>query len=158
MQEAILWYSGAAFGPRPPPFFGCQTRNLSATSQQPSLWLYTKHLMHMFSYFWIRGSSTFGKYSIFHSRQGFLLITLLLDMLYCLLFKASQVIDSLTCVPNFLISDFYLNLLFNFKFGLSLDLSCLMSSIFIIILIIRVIKTTCSNNTILMVELEGKLP
>ena len=66
--------------------------------------------------------------------------------------------DSLTRVPNFLFSDVYLNLLFNFKVGPSLDLSCLMSSVFIITLIIRIIKTTCFNNTILMGKVEGKLP
>ena len=32
-QVAILWYSGAAFGPRIPPFFGCQTRKISVTNQ-----------------------------------------------------------------------------------------------------------------------------
>ena len=46
----------------------------------------------------------------------------------------------------------------NFKIEPSLDLSCLMSSMFIIILIFRTIKTTCFDNTILMAELEGKLP
>ena len=59
----------------------------------------------------------------------------------------------MTCVPNFLFSDVYLNLLFNFKVGPTSDLSCLMSSMFIITLIIRIIITTCSNNA----ELEGKL-
>ena len=68
---AILWHSGDAFGPRTPPFFGCQTRKLSATNKQWSPWLYTKHLMDMFPRFWIRWSSTFGKYSIFHPWQGF---------------------------------------------------------------------------------------
>ena len=61
-------------------------------------------------------------------------------------------------MPNFLFGDVYLNLLFDVKLGPSLDLSCLMSSMFIIILIIRIIKTTCFNDTILMAELEGKLP
>ena len=56
-------------------------------------------------------------------------------------------------MPNFLFSDDYLNLLFNFKVGPTSDLSCLMSSMFIITLIIRIIKTTCFNNA----ELEGKL-
>ena len=54
----------------------------------------------------------------------------------------------MTCVPNFLFSDFYLILLFNFKIGRSLGLSCLRSSMFIIKLIIRIIKTTCFYNTI----------
>ena len=66
--------------------------------------------------------------------------------------------SSLTCVPNFLFSNVYLNLLFNFKVGPSLERSCLMSSMFIIILIIRIIKTTCFNNTILMAKFDGKLP
>ena len=132
MQVAILWYPGASFGSRTPPIFGCQTRKLSATNQQWNLWLYTKHLMDMFPRFWIRWSSTFGKYSIFHSWQGFLLITLLLGMLYCLFFQDLITIDSLTCGANFLFSDIYLNLLFNFIVGPSLDLSCLMSSMFII--------------------------
>ena len=61
---------------------------------------------------------------------------------------AYKAIDSLTRVPNFLFIDVYLNLLFNFKFGPSSDLSCLVSSMFIITLIIRIIKTTCFNNTI----------
>ena len=64
----------------------------------------------------------------------------------------------MTCVSNFLINDVYLNLLFNFKVVPLLDLSCLMSSMFIIILIIRIIKTTCFNNTILMTKLEEKFP
>ena len=79
-------------------------------------------------------------------------------MLYCLFFKTWKVIDSLTRVPNFLLSDVYLNLLLNFKVGPSLDLSCLMSSMFIILLIIRIIKTMRFNNTTLMAELEGKRP
>ena len=67
-------------------------------------------------------------------------------------------IDFLTCVLSFLFIDVYSNFLCKFKFGPLLDLSCLMSSMFIIILIIRIIKTTCFNNTILMAKLEGKLP
>ena len=58
-------------------------------------------------------------------------------------------------MPNFLFSEVYLNLLFNFKVFPSLDLSCLMASVFIIILIIRITKTTCFNNTILMAEIDG---
>ena len=88
--------------------------------------------------------------------RGFPPITLLLGMLYCLFFKAWKAIDSLMCVPNFLFSDVYLKLWFNFKDGPSLDLSCRMSSVFIIILIIHIIKTASFNKTILMVELEGK--
>ena len=45
-----------------------------------------------------------------------------------------------------------------FKIEPSLSFSFLMSSMFIIIVIIRIIKTTCLDNTILMVELEEKLP
>ena len=152
MQVAILWYSGATFGPRNPPVFGCQTRKLSTTNQQWSLRRYTKHLMNIFPRFWIRWSSTFRKYSISHpwqrlfannftSRNAILFIS-------CKDWKA---IDSLTFVPNFLFSNVYLNLLFNFKVGLSFDLSYLMSS-----MSIRIIKTTCFNNTTLMAELEGK--
>ena len=62
------------------------------------------------------------------------------------------------CVSNFLLSDVYLNFLFNFKVVLSLDLSCLMSSMFIIIFVIHIIETTCFNDTISMAELEGELP
>ena len=62
------------------------------------------------------------------------------------------------CLPYFSFSDVYLNVLFNFKVGPSLDLFCLMLSIFIIILIFRIIKTTGFNKTILMAELERKLP
>ena len=61
------------------------------------------------------------------------------------------------CVPNFLFNDVYLSLLFNFKIGPTLGLSCLMSSMFIIMFIIGIIKTTYFDNTILMPELEGKL-
>ena len=88
--------------------------------------------------------------------RGFPPIPLLLGMLYCLFFKAWKAIDSLTCVPNFLFSRVYLKLWFNFEDGPSLDLSCRMSSVFIIILIIHIIKTASFNKTILMVELEGK--
>ena len=79
-------------------------------------------------------------------------------MLYCLFFQDLKAIESLTFLPSFLFSDVYLNLLLNFKVGPSLDLSCLMPSMFIIILIIRLIKATCCNNIVLMAELEGKLP
>ena len=79
-------------------------------------------------------------------------------MLYCLFFEGLKSDRLLDMVPNFLFSDVYLNLLFTFKVGPVLDLSCLMSSIFIIILIICIIKTTGFNNTILLAELKGKLP
>ena len=116
MQVAILWYAGTAFGSRTLPFFGCQTRNLSATNQQWSLWLYTKHLMDMFPRFWIWWSSTLWKYSIFHPWQRFSANNFTprnaILFNFC---KAWKAIDSLTCVQNFLFSDSYLNLLFNFK-------------------------------------------
>ena len=115
MQVAILWYAGTTFGLRTPLFFGHQTRNLSANNQQWSLWVYTKHLMDMFPRFWIRWSSIFAKCSIFHPWQSFLLITLLLWMPYCLLFQGLKGHRFLKCVPNFLFTDVYLNLLFNFK-------------------------------------------
>ena len=126
MQEAILWYSGAAFGPRTPPFFGCQTRNLSATNQQRSLWLYTKQWI-CFHLFELGDHQLLKSTQFFTPDRGSLLITLLLGMLYCLpwcytiilcyamLTKAWKAIDSLTCVPNFLFSDVYLNLLLSFK-------------------------------------------
>ena len=61
-------------------------------------------------------------------------------------------------MPNFLFSEVYLSLPFNFKIGPSLGLSCLISSMFIIILIICIIKITCFDNTLLIAELEEKLP
>ena len=60
-------------------------------------------------------------------------------------------------MPNFMFSDFYLSLSFNFKIGLSLGLSYLMSFMFVIILIICIIKKTFFNNTILMAELKIKV-
>ena len=64
----------------------------------------------------------------------------------------------ITLLPNVLFKDVYWIFLFNFKIGLSLGLSSLMPSMFIIMLIIRIIKTTYFDNTILMAELEGKVP
>ena len=140
-----MCYSGAAFRPRTPPFFRSQTRKLSATNQQRSSWLYIKHLMDMFPSFWIRKPITFGKYPIFHHTQGF---------------SANMLFQDLHACAKFLVSWIYLSLfLFKFKIGPSLNLFCLMSSMFIIMqIIIRVIKTTCFENTILMAEHEGKLP
>ena len=67
--------------------------------------------------------------------------------------------DSFTFVPKSLFSNFYLSLVFTFKIGPSLGLSCLILSVFIIIiLIIRIIKTRCFDNAILTAELEGKVP
>ena len=60
-------------------------------------------------------------------------------MLYCLFSQSLKGHRFIDCVPNFY-NDVYLSLLFNFKVGPLLDLSCLMSSMFIIILIIRIIK------------------
>ena len=68
--------------------------------------------------------------------------------------KACKAINSLTCVSNSLLSDVYLNFIFNFKAGPLSDLSCLMSSMFVITLIIRIIKTTCFNNPILQRNLK----
>ena len=148
----------SCFGAKDSTFFGWQTRKLSAINQQWSLWLYTKHLMNMFSRFWIRRFSTIEKYLIIHLWQGFSAnnFTSRNAILFIFL-KVRKVIDSLTCVPNFLLRDVYLSLSFFFKIGPSLGLSCLMSCMFIIILIIRIIKTTFFGNTILMTELKGKL-
>ena len=134
-REQFLCYLGAAFRPRTPSFFGWQTRRLSATNQQWSLWLNTKHLMDMFSRFWIRRPLTFRKYSIFHPLWRF--STNNFTSKNATLFTFSRPKDSLTFVSNSLLSDFYLSLLFNLKIGPSLGLSCLMPSMFIIILIIR---------------------
>ena len=78
-------------------------------------------------------------------------------MLYCLFFQDLKAIETLTFLPSFLFSDVYLNLLLNFKVGPLSGLSRLVLSMFIISLIIRIIKTTCFNNTTLMAELEGKV-
>ena len=137
-----MCYLGAAFRPRTPPLFGWKTRKLSATNQQWSLWLYTKHLMDMFSRFWIRKSLTFGKYSIFHPLWQFSTNNFTSRNATLFIFSSPKRPQISWCVPNFLFSEFYLNLLFHFKIGLSLGLSCLMSSMFIIILITRIIKTT----------------
>ena len=62
-------------------------------------------------------------------------------------------------LPSSLFSDFYLSYLFSFKTVPMLGLSCLMSSMFIIIiLIIRKSKATCFDNAILIAEVEGKVP
>ena len=90
--------------------------------------------------------------------RGFLPITFTSRNAILFFFNACKAIDSLSCVPNFLLSHFYLNLLFNFKVGPLSDLSCLMSSMFIVPLVIRIIKTKCFNNTILIAEFEGKTP
>ena len=143
MQVAILRYPGAAFWSRTPSSSGCQTRKLSTTNYQWILWLYTKHLMDMLPHFWIRWSSTFRKDSVCHPWQGFCANNFTSrNAILFIFFKNWKAIDSLTRVSNLLFSDVYINLLYNFKAGPSLDLSCLISSMFIITLIIRIIKTT----------------
>ena len=77
-----------------------------------------------------------GSTQFFTLSGGFPLITLLLGMLHWFFFMAWKNIDSLVCVSNFLSCDVYLRYLLNFKIGLSLSLSCLMSPMFIIILVI----------------------
>ena len=148
-----MCYLGAVLRPRTPPLFGWQTRKLSATNQQWSLWLYTKHLMDMFSRFWIRRPLTFRKYSIFHPLWRFSTNNFTSR-------NATLFIFSRAFVSNSLFSEFYLILLFNFKSGPSLGLSCLVSSMFItiIMLIICILKTTCFDNAVLTPELEGKVP
>ena len=142
-----LCYSAAYFGPRIPPFFGWQTRKLFVTNPERSLWLCTKHLVDMFSGFWIRTPSTFVKCSISHPVHGF----------YDHFVKVWKAMNSLTYALTSLVSFIYLSLI-SLQKGPLLSLFCQMSSIFIIILIIRIIKTTCLGNTILMLELEVKLP
>ena len=61
-------------------------------------------------------------------------------MLYCFISESLTGHRFIDYVPNFLYNDVYLSLLFNFKVGSLSDLSCLMASMFIIILIIRIIK------------------
>ena len=62
-------------------------------------------------------------------------------------------------VSNFLFREVYLILLIKFKIGPSLGLSCLMSSMFIIMqLIIRISKTTFFDSTISMAKISEKLP
>ena len=69
-----------------------------------------------------------------------------------------KAIDSSMCVSSFLLNEVFLRLPFNFKIGSPLGFSCLISSMFIIILIFCTIKTTCFRNTLLRPELERKLP
>ena len=80
-------------------------------------------------------------------------------MLHCLFFQDLKGHKFFDACAIFFLSEFYLSLLFKFKIGLLLGLSCLMSSKVIIMRpIIRTIKATWIDNTILMVELEVKLP
>ena len=162
----MLYYAGrnfmlfrSCFWAKDSPFLGWQTRKLSETNQQWSLWLYTKHVMDIFPSFWIRRPLTFGNYPIFYPTRSFWLIPLLLEMLHCLLFQGFKGHRFLTRMQNFLFHEFYLSLLFKFEIGSLLSLSCLMSFMFIIMrIIIRIIETTCLENTIVMAEREGKLP
>ena len=105
-----------------------------------------------------------GSNQFFIPYRSIPLITITLEILPCLFFQHHRFLD--VCAKfsvywllfkcfidvflNFMLIDFYLSLLFNFKIGLLLGLSCLMSSVFINILIIRIIKKTCFDNTILM--------
>ena len=59
---------------------------------------------------------------------------------------------------DFLFSEFYLSLLFKFKIRPLLVICPPNAVMLIIIFIIRIMKTTCFDNTILKAELEGKLP
>ena len=95
----------------------------------------------------------------FAPHGGFSLITSLLVMLHYLLFQDLKGHRFLDACDQFLVREFYLSVLFKLKIGPSLSHSCPMVSMFIIMqIIIRIIKTTCFENTILMAELEGKLP
>ena len=114
--------------------------------------------MDMFPCFELGDLELFGSTQFSTHYRGFLLTTLLLEMLHCLFFKSSETIDSLKCQPNFLFSDFYESLLFNFRMEPSLGFPCLILFMFIVISIIRIIKTTCFDNTILIARLERKLP
>ena len=95
-----------------------------------------------------------GNTQFFNPYDGIPLITLLLGMLHYLFFEGLKGHRFLDVCAKFL----DLSLLFNFKIRLSLGLSCLMSSMLVIILIIRIIKATCFDNAILIEELEGKVP
>ena len=133
-----------------------QTRDVSAPNQQWILWLYTKHLMDMFPNFGVRRPLTFGKYQNFHPTRGF--FANIFRNIHCLFFQDLKDHRILAHVSNFLFREFYLSLLFKFKIGRSIGILSLMLSMFIITqIIIRIIKKTCFDNTILMVELEGKL-
>ena len=125
----FLCYLGAAFRPKTSPIFSWRTRNLSATNQKWSLWLHTKDLVDMFSPFWIRSPLTFRKNSTFHPLWRFSANNFTSR-------NATLFIFSLTFVPYSLFRGFYLSLLFNFKIGLSLGHSYIMSSMFITIILI----------------------
>ena len=151
-----MWYSEAAFKPRTSPFFNWKNRKLS---NQWSLWMYTKHLIGMFSIFWIKIPITFGRSQLSTPHMNFPSISLLWGCYTVYFFKTLKTIDSLTSVPNLLFREFYLNLLCKFKIGPPLSLSCLMPSLLKIMqIIICIFKRTCFENTILLAKLKGKLP
>ena len=116
MQVAVLWYSGAAFGPRIPSFSGYKQAN-----QQYNLLLFTKLLINIFPRFWIKRPSTFESTQFFSSHGGLLLIIIiLLGMLHPLCFQILKDHKILDVCAKFLFSDFYLSLLFKFKIRSSL--------------------------------------
>ena len=86
---------------------------------------------------------------------GFRQIT---GMLHCYFLKELKTLIFSKCVPNFFFGNCLKRVLFIFKVSSSTGLPCLKSSMFVFVLIIRISKTTCFVNVILMVELEGKLP
>ena len=143
MQAAILCYWRAAFGPRTPPFLvdKLETFPQLISNEVSDCIIFNPQLL---------GSTQF-----FCPYRGFLLITLPPGMLYFIFFQDLKNHRFLDVCAKFLA---YLSYLFNFKIGSLLGLSCLMSSMFIIILIIRIIKITCFDNIILKAELKGKLP
>ena len=155
---SILCYSGAAFGPRTPPFFVDKLESFpQLTSNEvsdctPNFWRICSHIFELGD-LQLLGSSQF-----FTRHRGFPLITFLLGMLYCSFFQGLKDHRFLDVCAKFLFSDVYLSHLFTFNLGSSLGLSCLTSSMFVIILIIGIIKTTCFNNTILIADLKWKFP
>ena len=138
MQVAILWYSG-----RPHFLFekletflqliGNETSDLYQTSNG-----YVPH-------FWISWSSTFGKYSIFHPWQRFSANNVTSKYALLFIFSRPERLYIPWCVCQFYLS---WSLVRPFLSNVSM---------FIIILIIRIIKTTRFNNTILMTKLERKI-
>ena len=152
MQVAVLCYSGAAFGPRTPHFLVDKLETFPQLISNkvsdciPNIQWICSHIFN---------PQLLGSTQFFCPYRGFLLITLLPGMLYFIFFQDLKNHRFLDVCAKFLA---YLSYLFNFKIGSLLGLSCLMSSMFIIILIIRIIKITCFDNIILKAELKGKLP
>ena len=119
-----------------------------------SLAIYQTSFEYVFN-FSIRTSLTFWKYAVFHPARGFFAN----NWFTVYFLKTLKTIDSLTHVSNFVFREFYSSLLIRFKIGLSLGITCLMSSKFIIVwIIMRIIKTTGFDKIILMAELEEKFP